>query len=461
VGQPEASPVEELPAPVLGVVVGEGMEAAPRGQEMERANEGTARGSIESLGRWNEKDDDPAMPIKMRGDVRVALVKLVDELVQNGASSGILAIRGWYISWSASPDDTSYQRHGVYESREPAGEAGATEADDEVARLKKALAAAEALKRAAEEAKRRAENATRFADFEGVVDDFGSLQPKFVQDRAWDQMAVYRVTLPSGGLDPDKWASRPPPLAPADLYTGPRSDRLLSTGEISGEYSAPCEGRECCKCDNCKICRSMTVVPLGADVIETRDTGCLFCKCPPGEPVWFLGPIVAGEVRTRNPGTNAFRGMTSFGDMTFSARGTASGGYKKRPGSQKRTFQKVETRDLAGTWCGCLCIPRCAVVPLPQSLLCTKKKALNEDQYEECGLGCALGLPIPISGTRTRQYVNGLPTNRFDGYDCCGKYIIHRYRDPGCAGGDPGGDPKGCPGGEGGPGSSFFAKKVG
>ena len=32
VGQPEPSPVEEPPAPVLGVVVGEGMEAAPRGQ---------------------------------------------------------------------------------------------------------------------------------------------------------------------------------------------------------------------------------------------------------------------------------------------------------------------------------------------------------------------------------------------------------------------------------------------
>ena len=289
VGQPEASPVEELPAPVLGVVVGEGMEAAPRGQEMERANEGTARGSIESLGRWNEKDDDPAMPIKMRGDVRVALVKLVDELVQNGASSGILAIRGWYISWSASPDDTSYQRHGVYESREPAGEAGATEADDEVARLKKALAAAEALKRAAEEAKRRAENATRFADFEGVVDDFGSLQPKFVQDRAWDQMAVYRVTLPSGGLDPDKWAGRPPPLAPEDLYTGPRDDGLLSTDEISGDYSAACACAGACP----MICNSMTVVPLGPDAIETWHTGCFFL------PPLMVAPSAGGEVLPR------------------------------------------------------------------------------------------------------------------------------------------------------------------
>ena len=39
-----------------------------------------------------------------------------------------------------------------------------------------------------------------------------------------------------GGLDADKWAGRPPPPAPEELYTGPRSDGLLSTDEISGEF---------------------------------------------------------------------------------------------------------------------------------------------------------------------------------------------------------------------------------
>ena len=63
----------------------------------------------------------------------------------------------------------------------------------------------------------------RFADFEGVVDDFGAPL----------QMAVYRVTLPRGGFR--EWAGRPPPLAPEDLYTGPRSDGLLSTDDISGK----------------------------------------------------------------------------------------------------------------------------------------------------------------------------------------------------------------------------------
>jgi hypothetical protein len=74
---------------------------------------------------------------------------------------------------------------------------------------------------------------------------------------------------------------------------------------------------------------------------------------------------------------------------------------------------------------------------------CTAKKALNEDQYDECGLLCFPGLPIPIPicGTHTRYYVNGHPTNWFDGHP--GGY--HRYRDPGCAAEHP----------------LFIAKKVG
>ena len=120
-GEPE--PAAVAPPGRAAAPQSEEIEAAPRGQEMERAYEGTARGSIESLGRWNEKGDDPAMPRKGGGDVRVALGNLVDELVQNGASSGILAIIGRYppgsvderrvVSWSASRDDKSYQRHGA------------------------------------------------------------------------------------------------------------------------------------------------------------------------------------------------------------------------------------------------------------------------------------------------------------------------------------------------------------
>ena len=406
-------PVEEQPAPVSGVVVGVVTEQPGASEGLE------GRGSVEFLGRWNEKDDDRAMPIKHKAErnretmVRVALGKLVDELVQTNASSGILAIstweemRGgeknrvivtvWGFSWSASPDDVSYQRHGE-------------------AQL------------AAEEEEKKAENATRFADFEGVVDDMGDE----------DQIAVYRVTLPSGGLDADKWAGRPPPPAPEELYTGPRRDGLLSTDEISGEYSAPgCTSTVL----EVTICNSMTVVPLGADAIETWSSGCV-CF-----PPLFMGPCAEPGVRTRNPGTNAFLNPQKPDPrywVTFSADGTASGGFKRRPDSQKRAFQKVDARDLAGKWCGCFCFPVPLYWPL-WPICCTRRKALNEDQYDECGLCCALGLPIPICDTRSRRYVNGHPTNGFDGNGCCDGPNTHWHRDPGCAAAEYG---------------VFFAKKL-
>jgi len=79
-------------------------------------------------------------------------------------------------------------------------------------------------------------------------------------------------------------------------------------------------------------------------------------------------------------------------------------------------------------------------------IFCSRKKALDEDRYEESGLCCFLCLPIPVSETRTRIYVNGHPTNGFatDRTDSKG---IYWYRDPGCAGGSDGGP--------------FFLKKVG
>ena len=183
------------------------------------------------------------------------------------------------------------------------------------------------------------------------------------------------------------------------------------------------------------ICNSMTVVPHGPDAIETWRSGCIFC--PP-----LCGPEFQGGVRTRNPGTNAFRNPNPYTNnvITFSAyRTTTQGGgvYKKCPGSQKRTFHKVDARDLAGDWRGCQCVPFVPFWPL-SCFYCTRKKALNEDQYAESELACCLCLPIPVSGTRTRKYVNGHPTNGFDGYTWDGKpNVVHWYRDPGCAGGGP------------------------
>ena len=159
-------------------------------------------------------------------------------------------------------------------------------------------------------------------------------------------------------------------------------------------------------------------------------------------------------VLTRNPGTNAFRNPQNpypNNVMTFSADGTATQGggvYRKCPGSQKRTFQKVDARDLAGTWCGCTCVPIVYMWTLLMSpSFWIKKRALNEDQYEESGLCCVLGLfpapplclpPCPYRKRRTRKYVDGHPTNVFIP-DAYGPNQLQNalediwYRDSGCA----------------------------
>ena len=388
---------------VAGDVVAEVME-----REAPTAGEpGEAVGSIEFIGMWKRENKKLSrlMPLKMGGEqvyegaeeydyyerkVRVALGRLVDELVRNKAPSGLLAIGNWTqkvkhrhersktdyypqntiepfwgISWSAGPDVWGrYNQLGLISMRAPHG-------------------------------------AIRFADFDGVIcSPAKSGEAKNV---------VYRVTLPRGGLR-GKWAGRPPPPAPKELYTGPRDDGLLSTEDISGEYSAP----------RCSEGLSMTVVPLGADAIEMWSSGCLLA------PIIFLcGPKADGYIWTRKPGTN------EFGRVTFSAGGTATilihtdgeGGtrnevYKKLPHSQKRTFQKVDARDLAGKWCGCVFSPIVLVWPF-SCFTWTAKKALDEDRYEESGLRCGLCPPWSISSeTYTRRYYDdggrSYPTNWFD-----------------------------------------------
>jgi len=391
---------------------------APRPAEMERgpaaADEvqpgaGGAHGFVEFLGRWNEKEHDRAMPVKFKiwpiiwgrdtyiHGLRVAFSRFVDELVQNGASSGILAIRGHEFSWSASPDDKSYQRHGFVGTESTTHEN------------------------------------IRFADFEGVVEDLGYK----------DQMAVYRVTLPSGGLDSEKWVGRPPPLAPEDLYTGPRSDGLLSTDDVSGEY--------CCCCFPF-ACSSITVTPMGADMIETIKHNSVLATCSP------CGTFSdrKNDIKTRKPGTNVFLGPRGrdYDDMDFSEAtscgipswsfmpcGETWGTYLRC--SKGRQFHKVETKDIAGTWfsCTCMWMLYLAFVRIAR----TTKKALNEDEYEESGWSfviCPPCPPCPISETRTRRYVNGHPTNVFNHFPMKMYHwppeSDHWYRDSGCIDGIPG-----------------------
>jgi hypothetical protein len=218
---------------------------------------------------------------------------------------------------------------------------------------------------------------------------------------------------------------------PEELYTGPRDDGLLSTDEISGDYFRP-------GCVGDTYCNSMTVVPLGADTIEMSRSGCILLP-----PFVCIEKFSTAEVTTRKPGTNEFDGVqrvcsnSPVHKITFSADGTFKQDddvYHKRPNSQKRAFHKVETRDLAGNWWGCFYQSVWPLWPL-SACYCTRKTALNEDQYEESGR-CCLCLPIPISRTHTRVYVNGLPTNGFhleSGAPAGPTNEFHWYRNPGWA----------------------------
>ena len=66
-GVPAAGSLADQAAACRAALLGgepEPAAAAPQSEEMERASEGPGRGSVESLGRWNEKRDDRAMPLK-------------------------------------------------------------------------------------------------------------------------------------------------------------------------------------------------------------------------------------------------------------------------------------------------------------------------------------------------------------------------------------------------------------
>ena len=374
----------------------EGLEANTEANEPEPEQAaGEAVGSIGFLGLFKNKKEN-VYPFKICGEevkisggrpsVRIAFGNLVDELIAKNASSGVLAVSSCGFTWSAGPDDKRFRQHGSIDM----------EVDQQ--------------------------EYIRFADFAGALNSLGGE----------GEIAVYRVALPDGDLR-GKWAGRPPPRTAAQIYSGPRDDGLLSTDDISGDYS----GGRCFFPVVC--CNSMTVVPHGPDAIETWSSRCCCVPCSHGR-------FAAGDVWTRKAGTDTFHGnfkrrlFGGMNSMTFSAGGTAIGkecweDYTKRPGSKKRAFQKVETKDLAGNWCSCCGLAAihqfCVLNPyfllfLFPNFYCATKKVLDEDRYEEkdcCCLNDAVG---PF----TRIYANGHPTNGF---------ATDSTRSPGL-GGDYGGD---------------------
>lgn len=199
-------------------------------------------------------------------------------------------------------------------------------------------------------------------------------------------------------------------IPPVDNYSGPRSDGLLSTDEISGNY--------CCCCFPLGF-GATTVMPHGPDVIEQWG----WC--------WFTTLCLGGEVRVRNPGTNSFRHWKDPNNVTTFTPGGASNGPSCLCKTGSRTplaFQLVDTKDIEGSWCCC-----CWMHTIAWS--CFRKTALDKDKLNHSGCAWILLLPLlPFNEVRTRLYVNGHPTNGFYGPD---PNNIDWYRDGGCVGNGP------------------------
>jgi hypothetical protein len=195
-----------------------------------------------------------------------------------------------------------------------------------------------------------------------------------------------------------------------DRYSGPRSDGLLSTDEISGNY--------CCCCFPLGF-GATTVMPHGPDIIEQWG----WC--------WFTTLCLGGEVRVRNPGTNSFRLWKDPNNVTTFTPGGASNGPSCLCKTGSRTplaFQLVDTKDIEGSWCCC-----CWMHTIAWS--CFRKAALDKDKLNHSGCAWVLLLPLlPFNEVRTRLYVNGHPTNGFYGPD---PNNIDWYRDGGCVGNGP------------------------
>ena len=119
-----------------------------------------------------------------------------------------------------------------------------------------------------------------------------------------------------------------------DKYSGPRTDGLLSTDEISGNY--------CCCCFPLGF-GSASVVPRGPDIIEQWGWCCFMTLC------------LGGEVRIRNPGTNSFRHWKDPNNVTtFSKGGNASNGpsclWKTGSSTTPLAYELVDTKDIEGSW---------------------------------------------------------------------------------------------------------------
>ena len=370
--------VEGPPTPMQPVVASEVMA---RGKV-------AAGGKVEYVGVWNYSPPK-RMEHATYGDgawgdkfqVKRAFAALVADLVKKGASSGVLTVSKTKmpmfffttmkpvtakVSWSANPNESGYKKHGLI-GMEPDQIPGFTGSTGE---------------------------GIRFDGFDGAIDVFGGES----------QTAVYRVTLPDGGLDQDAIAALIPQLPENQLYSGPRTDNLLSTDDISGDYGpGPCN--QCgCSLVGPGCGGKMTVVPHGPDMVEVfkSDGG------------W--GPD--GGIWPRSSKNNfLFYKMVpngiKFHNKQADEQPWCPADWTKKANT-KKAFVKVDPRDIEGDWEG-YCVPWFPMCWCGRYVTSTKK-AIDQDRYEETARGrdfICFCCESSNTVVRTRLYVNGHPTNGF------------------------------------------------
>ena len=198
-----------------------------------------------------------------------------------------------------------------------------------------------------------------------------------------------------------------------------RSDGLLSTGEMAGDYGCCCVlppfGYGWAK-----------VSAHGPDAIELWGWSC----CTP------IGPFCLGsEYRTRVPGTNNFRHFKDPNNvLTFSSTGARNGPavLSKRKAAPYK-FRKVSTQEIAGRWC-------CACVGLwfgGCGASYQGVEARGEDMLDYKGWLCWNGLPLPYAEQRVRAYFEGRPTNIFVKTNDPNNMLAYDASGASCAGAGP------------------------
>ena len=208
---------------------------------------------------------------------------------------------------------------------------------------------------------------------------------------------------------PGQWVGRPPPLAPEDLYTGPRSDGLLSTDEISGDY---------------RCCYFPFLWPFddrgAARARHDRDVdyGLFFFPA-------FIGPMRGRRGPDAQPGHQcvsrpADPGPEQNRDVLGRRHGhTRMRSFKKRRDLAETGLPKGRCEGPRGQMARLRLPSACAVFCLadfrPFSALRRRRSTRTSTRSRDAVVFCVCRFDPVESRTHTRKYVNGHPTNGFAG----------------------------------------------